>query len=162
MATQSQYEFFKLLYQDETDRYKELDERAKLYFTVISFYLGAVAFKLKDVGDFLKAAHVPVSIVIAIAACLTVAVALCVLGVQIRTYEGITEPRDVLQSYGEVQPTDGEFFDARIADFMVATERNSVQNDRVATYLALSGGAIALAMIIQIGIIVYLAITGGR
>jgi hypothetical protein len=160
MATQSQYEFFRLLYQEETDRYNELEQRARLYFTIISFYLGAIAFKFSDLSGFLRATHVPTAVVIFVAACMIISLTACVLGVQIRTYEGVAEPRDVIDSMGEQPPTDSEFFDARIADFAVATERNSRQNDRVAIYLSLSAIALAVAMVGQVVILVFLLIGG--
>jgi hypothetical protein len=160
MATESQYEFFRLLYQEETDRYNELEQRARLYFTVISFYLGAIAFKFADLAPFLKAAHVPIGATMFVAACMIVSLTFCVLGVQIRTYEGIAESKDVVNSMGETPPSDADFFDARVADFVVATQRNSTQNDRVATYLSISAVSLALAMIGQVVILVFV-LAGG-
>ena len=49
MATKEQYEFFKSLYDEENSRYSVLENRAKLYVTIIALYLGAIAFKIADV-----------------------------------------------------------------------------------------------------------------
>src|SRR5687767_8307242 len=129
MATQHQYEFFKLLYQEEADRYADLESRAKLYFTVISFYLGAIVLKFDDLQAFLTLTGVPVAVILAIAALMVVALVFCVMGIQIRNYEGIADASDVIDSFSAVSPTDHDFFDARIADFAVATARNSEENN---------------------------------
>jgi hypothetical protein len=49
MATQAQYGVFLYLYEDENKRYEHLQDRAKLYLSTASIYLGAIAFKVDDV-----------------------------------------------------------------------------------------------------------------
>ena len=154
MATQNQYDFFRILYQEETDRYNELEARARLYFAIISFYMSAIAFKFSDLVGFLQATRIPTAAPVFVATCMVISLTACVLGIQIRTYEGIAEPRDIIASFGTQPPSDTEFFDARIADYVIASERNSAVNDRVANYLSVSAITLAVAMIGQIVVLI--------
>jgi hypothetical protein len=54
MATKAQFDFFNGMYNEQTDRRKNIQERAKFYFTIVSFYFGVILFKIQDVADTSK------------------------------------------------------------------------------------------------------------
>jgi hypothetical protein len=60
MATQAQYGVFLYLYEDENKRYEHLQDRAKLYLSIASIYLGAIAFKVDDVLRLVTQFRIPV------------------------------------------------------------------------------------------------------
>jgi hypothetical protein len=54
------------------------------------------------------------------------------VGTWIRTYEGIADPREIIERFGDAPPSNDDFFDNRITDLAVATNRNSAANDKTA------------------------------
>jgi hypothetical protein len=62
-----------------------------------------------------------------------------VLATRIRVYEAPTDLQKVLESFGPSPPTDSDFLDDRLADLAVATDRNAIENDKVASLLTASG-----------------------
>lgn len=136
MATENQYEFFRYLYEEENSRYSELESRAKLYITIISLYMGALAFKLDDVLKISNGRIFSLGLFIGSVIIFSIALLFSILAIRIRVYEGITDPYDIFEEYGDEAPIDQDFFDNRIADLAVATDRNSIQNDIVAARLS--------------------------
>jgi hypothetical protein len=45
MATKAQFDFFSGMYNEHTDRRKNIQARAKFYFTIVSFYFGVDLLK---------------------------------------------------------------------------------------------------------------------
>lgn len=138
MATEAQYKFFKELYDEENKRYSELDNKGKLFVTIITFYLGAIAFKFNDVAHFTEQVSYAKWFYLIIAIVLVGALLCTMFAIRVRSFEGICDPEEVIDKYGEVAPSDTDFLDDRIADLAVATNRNSNQNDRIAENLALA------------------------
>lgn len=162
LATVEQYEFFRTLYDEEQARYGHLEARAKLYITIITIYLGALAFKISDFLSFAKEFKVPVWLFLLAAAVLVVALALSILAIRIRDYEGITDPEQVIHSFGEKPPKNEDFFDDRIADFAVAANRNSTQNNTVAVNLFWSSWALFIGVLIHfVSLVIALYKMGG-
>ena len=64
-------------------------------------------------------------------------------------YEAVNDPRDVLDEFGDAPVSDEEFFDSRIADYVVAWERNSAVNDRKASRLKIAGYSLLLGITLQ-------------
>jgi hypothetical protein len=149
MSTETQYKVFKELYEEEGKRYSELDGKAKLYITIITFYLGAIAFKFKDVMELTSSVTYTRWLYLAIGSVLIAALLCTVIAMRIRTFEGICNPEEVIQRFGPTPPSDDDFRDDRITDLAVATNRNSSQNDAIARTLSLASLFILFAGIIQ-------------
>jgi len=149
VATAEQYKFFRALYDEEQARYGHLEARARLYITINTVYLSALAFKATDFLGFAKEFKVPTWLFLLAAAVLVLALALSILAIRIREYEGITDPEKVIDSFGEHPPSDEDFFDDRIADFAVAANRNSTQNDTVAAHLFWASIALLIGVLIH-------------
>jgi len=154
MATDKQLEFFRYLFEHEAKRYEHLAERAKLYFAVISFYLGAIAFKFEDVAKFVRQSAVPVLVVAINGAIATAALVFCVLAMQIRPYEAIADPEDIIKRFGSQQPTDADFNDERLVEFTVAARRNGGENERTARYLAISAALLLVSVVFSMFVFV--------
>lgn len=135
MASEVQYQFFKSLYEEESERYSNLEARVRLYLSILIFYLGAIAVSGKDVLVLTAKTAVGRDAFAGAGILFMCALACCLFAASIRQYEGLTDPRQLVGELNDSPPTDDEFFDARIVDFTVATERNSLQNDRTATAL---------------------------
>ena len=149
MATEAQYKFFKELYDEENKRYSDLDNKGKLYVTIITFYLGAIAFKFNDVTQLTVQVSYAKWFYLVIVSVLVVALLCTIFAIRVRSFEGIADPVKVIDNYGESAPSDTDFLDDRIADLAVATNRNSNQNNRIAGSLALASVFIFLAGTIQ-------------
>jgi hypothetical protein len=150
MATQVQYDAFKAVFDEEQARYVHLEKRANLYLTVITFYLGAIVFKVEDLMKFATRFGLSAVWFLAIGALLGFALLLVVRAVSIRAYERLFDPKQEIKSYADRQPADAEFLDKRLADFAVATDRNAKQNDRVAKLLRWAAWSIFCSALLQI------------
>ena len=149
MATEAQYKIFKELYDEETKRYSDLDNKGKLYITIVTFYLGAIAFKFRDVSEFTNSVSFAKWFYLVIASMLVAALVFTVYSLRVRTSEGIADPEEIIANFGPVAPTNEEFFEDRIADLAAATNKNSRRNNQIADYLAAAGVLILMAGAIQ-------------
>jgi hypothetical protein len=154
MATEIQYQAFRAEYDEESRRASGLEDRAKLYLTIITAYLGVIGFKIEDLLKFLDKFHVSVTFYLVMAAVLVGALLCTVWAMGIRTYEGLFDPKKEIESLSKTIPTDHDFLDKRLADIAVATSRNSKQNGRVANALQCAGILIFLAVSIQMAVFV--------
>ena len=155
MATEKQYAFFKDLYEEESKRTDELHEHAKNNLGLTTLYSAFVIFvveKLKADGPVTRAAF------FATIACMLVAFLLSLWATRVSVFEAVNVPADVLEEYGDDEPSDSDFFDDRIVDYTVAYERNAVVNNEkanqliVARYCLLAGIALhAIYFAVRIG-----------
>jgi hypothetical protein len=150
MASEKQYDVFRSLYDEEIERYTALESRAKLYLTIITFYLGAVVFKMEDVMKFITVFQVPLGLYLALSVVLLCALLLTVLATRIRTYEGICDPEEVIRSFGKTKPTDEEFLDHRVVDLACATNRNVAENNKVAGILQTASYLLFVSVFLQL------------
>jgi len=139
MATDAQYQIFKELYDEESKRYSELNGKANLYITIITFYLGAIAFNFKAVLEFTGSVAPAKWLYSAVALVLVAALLCTVNAMRVRTFEGVCDPEKVIN----------DFPDDSIADLAVATNRNFAQNNRIAGSLSWASVFILLAGFIQ-------------
>ena len=154
MATETQYAFFKSVYDEENVRYTQLESRAKFYLTIQTFYLGAIAFKFDDIQKFSAALSVPPILFITGGLLVVLGLLLTVLATRIRAYEAPTDLQELLESFGS-SPTDSDFLDDRLADLAVATDRNSIANDKVANLLTYAGILLFSAVAVHFVTFVY-------
>jgi hypothetical protein len=152
VATELQYGIFKSLYDEEAERYSELEGRAKIYFSVLSLYLGFLAFKIDDVRKFSDNFHVPIWLFLAGGFILVVSLLVTVLAIRIMTYEGLFDPEEVLEDSESWPAKDADFLDDRIVDLAIATNRNSNQNNRTANVLSVS------ALLLFVGVVFHLVV----
>jgi hypothetical protein len=150
LATKTQYDVFRSVYDEESERHSGLEGRAKLYLTIITAYLGAVAFKTTDVLAFISKFNISFYWYLLLGVCLILALLLTVFAMGIRTYEGVFDPEAEIKSFGPKRPSDEEFLDKRIVDLAVATNRNSDVNNRIATCLFYAGLLIFIAVCLQL------------
>jgi hypothetical protein len=152
MATEKQYQFFKALYDEESKRYEQLESRAKLYITILTFYLAAIAFKLDDVLQFFKLFSIPRLLAVVAGLAFVSALLSCVIAILIRSYETPVNPEALLNSLPSSPPSDEDFFDDRIVDYAVATNHNSDQNDRAANALQIAGWLLVVGVALHVAI----------
>jgi hypothetical protein len=132
MATEQQFAFFKSLYDEESKRAQELHDHAKNNLGLATLYSAFILFVVEKLRpDTACSTAIFVSTVL----CMLAAFLLSLWATQISIYEAVNEPADVLSEFGDIPPTDEEFFDNRIADYTVAYERDSLVNDRKAIQL---------------------------
>lgn len=154
MATKEQHDFFRFLYEEEERRYSQLEGRAKLYLSVIAIFLATLIFKIDDVEKSIELLRIPWSVVLVQAALQASSLVFVVFGVFIREYEGIADPEEIVAGFGEAPPTNEAFFDDRIADYVVATNRNAAANDKAARFLEIAVFLLGSAMLLMLGMIV--------
>lgn len=148
MATKEQLDFFRFLYDEEERRYGQLESRAKFYLSVIALFVATLTFKLEDAQKSVAILGAPWWLVLVEGALLATALVFVVISVFIREYEGVADPEDIVNGFGDKVPSNESFFDDRIADYVVATGRNSAMNDRAARFLEIAVSIIAVAMLL--------------
>src|ERR1043166_354913 len=155
LATELQFNVFKAAYEDENARYTQLESRAKFYFTIETFYLAAISFKFKDVLEFASVFAIPLGLYVIVGLLLVLAVLCTVLATRIRVYEAPYDLRDIVDAFGKKPPTDTDFISDRMADCVVATERNCRVNDQVANWLGTASWLLFAAICIHFSTFVW-------
>jgi hypothetical protein len=147
MATLKQYEFFNSLYDEESARTDELHGYGKTYLSLATFYSAFVAFVVEKLRPDTTATKI---LFLATVVCMLGAFFISLWSMKVSNFEAVTTPRDVIDQFDEDEPmTDEEFFDNRIADYVVAYERNSVVNDRKARQVEIAGYAILMGIFLH-------------
>ena len=149
MAYKDQCDFFKAVYDDEIARLTRLTGRANLYFTIISFFLGAIVFKFNDLKDFLFLFHVPMVSYLILGLGLAAGSVFTIRAIMIHRYEGICDLIEVSQAVGSDPVAEAEFWKRRIADYALATDTNVKQNAQIAVMLKYSCYCILFSIIVQ-------------
>jgi hypothetical protein len=141
MATEAQYAFFRFLYDEENAREKTINQYATALLSLITLYSGFVIFV---VGE-LKTTTTPMkAMFIATVVSMLSGFVATVWGTRMADFEAVNDPMDVIDQFDEVEATaDEDFFDKRIADFAVATNRNSQVNDKRAKALLFASYCLA-------------------
>jgi hypothetical protein len=131
------FNYFKWMWDEEELRGRGLKELGKTYLSLVTLYSGFALFAAKDTNPAgpLEAIVFAGAITSLLIAFLLTLVALSVAG-----YEAPNDPEGVLESLGEEEEVDEDaFHEARVADFHVAIDRNSVVNDKEANALSNAG-----------------------
>jgi hypothetical protein len=123
MATELQFQVFKAVYLEENDHYVQLESRAKFYLSIVTFFLGAIAFKFADLLAFAQLYAVPPLLYIGTAVLLVLSLLLTILAMRIRTYEAACDLHDIKNSFGSSAPKDSDFLDERLVDYAIAADR---------------------------------------
>lgn len=146
MATREQFEFYQSLYREEENRSKELDDRARFYFTVISAFLGAFILKATEFHILVRTFGIATSIIIIDIILLLASLAFVVLGMTIRKYQAIANGSDIFRH--DLVLSNEDFYNDRIADYNHATLYYKKKNDQAASNLAWGAGLLTAAMIV--------------
>jgi hypothetical protein len=160
MATKEQHDFFKDQYVDEEKRSTDLNKRVEIYFSILSVFLTSIIFKLKDIYELYEKSqsrNKVISFGAFIIAFILFGFAFyyIVRALQIRVYQAVIDFENYRKKLKEIEPTNGEFFDDRIIDYMYATEHNEKVNDGKANNLEVAlkfilAGFLAIALFIII------------
>ena len=146
MATEKQVAFFKSLYDEELSRHGGLQERAKVYLTVITIYVGIVGLKIQDVATLVTTFKVPYWLLLLVGVVVGIALLLTVNAIRIREFEAAADPYEVAKEFKPAAPTDEAFFASRIADYTVATKKNREVNNKIGGRLHWAAVALACAV----------------
>lgn len=143
MVTTKQFEFFRLLYDEEVDRQKSLSESARHYISLTTFYSAFIIFvidKLRPESCLQKAVFLLTGL------SMLGAFLLSLIAIRIRTYEALNNPKDIMDEIQVGGMHDSEFFDRRAADCVVACEENSKINDTRANQIQVAGYCLFLGI----------------
>jgi len=141
MATKEQYDFFKDQYLDEEKRYSDLTKRAEIYFSILSVLLTSIVFKIKDIFELFENSNSfnrTFSFIFFIIALGLFGSAFYFItrALRIKTYQAVIDFENFRNNLGETPPTNEDFFDDRLIDYMYATEKNEIVNEERANDLA--------------------------
>ncbi|RWI57032.1 MAG: hypothetical protein EOR16_15610 [Mesorhizobium sp.] len=136
MATEAQYAFFRFLYEEENAREDTINQYSKTLLSLTTLYSGFVIF----VVEKMTMMTLPMKIMfVATVASMLTGLVVTVWGSRLADFEGVNDPEKVVDQYDDAEDMpDEQFFDKRIADFAIATNRNSRVNDRRAKALLIA------------------------
>lgn len=136
MATEAQCAFFRFLYEQEDAREDTINQYSKTLLSLTTLYSGFVIF----VVEKMAAMTLPMKIMfVATVASMLAGLIATVWGSRLADFEGVNDPEKVINQYDNTEEMPDEtFFDKRIADFAIATNRNSRINDKRAGSLLLA------------------------
>jgi len=77
---------------------------------------------------------------------------LVIFALRVRQFEAVNDGVDIVNGYGDSEPEDEEFFDARVVDYAVASSRNRKFNNETAILLAWASWFIIAGMLVVLGI----------
>jgi hypothetical protein len=146
MATEKQYLFFKSLHDEETARERQLNELARNYLSLATLYSAFVLFVLDKARPDSSTTKV---VFFAAIGCMLIWFLLSLWATKVSDYEAVNAPHRVFAEFGSVPLDDEEFFDNRIADYIVACERNTRANDLKASRLKLAGYSLLVGITLQ-------------
>lgn len=145
MATQAKYDVCRSVFDEETDRYQSLNDRAKTYLSVLTLYSGILLAKASDAIKLVKG-NLPATILFyALVLCILATLVTLVLALRMRPYERIFTISQVPDQL-EDPATDDDFYDHRIADLAIALDVNYAQNDDFANWLGYSSWLLAASV----------------
>jgi hypothetical protein len=146
VASEKQYGVFKSLYDDESHRFNDLMDRAKTFISVMTLFSGLLLIKGTDLDAYLSGTPF-VRIAFTTGAVLFVLALLSLLlATRIRPYEAFADPEQIIESLpADEAMSDEDFFDDRIAELSVVTNRNALQNDNFALTLTVSSWFLIVA-----------------
>jgi hypothetical protein len=162
MATKEQWETFRYIYEQETARYRDLNARGKVYLSLTTIYLGAVAFKAEFWFAQVPQSTLSVVALIALLAFFVSALCAIVAALGIYTYEGLANPEGIIRRFGEDPPTNEDFFDDRIIDATVATNHNSATNDKRARLLRVAPMLLIGGILTHVLLIIWILYAGAQ
>src|SRR5258708_27644832 len=140
-AFKEQTDFFKTHYDEENNRSNILTKRDEIYFSIISLFLTAVLFKIKDIFDYTKDIDHKYLIVLLCTGLISFSASLLlvVYSLKIRDFKGVIDIDDFIKKNNEGPQENEDFFRDRVADYIVAIKRNTKINNKKAGLLIKSG-----------------------
>lgn len=146
MATEKQYLFFKSIYDEENERWKQIRDHARNYLSLTTLYSAFILFVI----DKLRPESCLSKIVFLGAILSTLAAFLMSLwAAKVSEFEGLSDPSEIVEQFEDSPMSDEAFFDQRIADYVVASERNAKVNDDKATKVEVAGYLLLLGILLQ-------------
>lgn len=146
MATENQFEFFRSLYEAENKRAALMQGHARDNLALATLYSAFLVFVVQNTASnsppMTTVGKVLVSLCVG---AMMLSFLLSLLATRVANFEIPTNPNAILDSFGREPPSDSEFFDDRIADYVVAYERCFPINERkgklllIARYFLLFG-----------------------
>lgn len=145
MATEAQYAFFRFLYEEENAREDTINQYSKTLLSLTTLYSGFVIFVVEKI----TAMTLPMKIMfVATVASMLAGLVVTIWGSRLADFEGVNDPEKVVGQYDDTEDMpDQQFFDKRIADFAIATNRNSRVNDKRAKSLLLASYCLAASIL---------------
>jgi hypothetical protein len=154
MATKEQWEIFKYIYEMEQVRNQKLIERGKVYLSLITLYIGAIGLKVEFWSSKLSTNSYMVSLFIILLLIFLISLCFSALALGIYSYESINDPKIIIDNYGSNVPKNEEFFNDRIIDVSVATNRNKNQNDKRSNMLKISSWIMVIGILAHMSIMI--------
>ena len=160
MITKEQYEFFSGLYEDAERTYGQLEARGNLYLGIIAGFLATVLLKADGAVSSANSLGVPWWAVLVEALLFAGSLLFVLLALRIRSYEAVNDPQKIVDGWKGDGPSNEEFYEDRIADYVVAASRNAEINNQKATMLSVAGWLLVVAMLQMIGIFAFALVRG--
>lgn len=111
--------------------------------------------KAADAEAASKSLHIPWGFLLVEALPMTIALALILWALRIRSFEAPNDGAQLIMEYGENWPTQEQFYEDRVADFAYASSTNRSLNNQTANLLSWSSLFLAGGIVYLLGIVLF-------
>jgi len=133
------------LYNEEKKREEILNNRAKIYLSLLTFILGALFFKIELIETIITTKNITelcfwIQFILYIFTmlCFVIALLFVFLSIRIMKFEFICDPeKDIIKKITDEMTAD-DFLLKRSIDYAVARNRNSITNNKKASLLTIA------------------------
>lgn len=162
MVTREQLDIFKLAHDGENARSQQLTKQAELYLTTVALVVAAVFIKLDTALEVARRSGLN-SVLWASLCAMFLGGAVCaIVSLLLRSWEGPLNPTDAGKArVGKGGLKDGlnDATDAAFADVSAATQQDSRQNNKRATWLKIAAVLVLVGFVCAFGLLIAAALS---
>lgn len=155
---EQQYEILKLAYEEKFDNYRDLTQKSKLYFSIVSIFLTALFFKFPELKSVLQTNSdllLPFRLLIASIALSSISIT---TSLTILSYRTAFNPSRINNESVEFQNDLNTFYLRRMADFESAIQINIKRNKARAWLISFCSITLNISFVLSL-IFIYLFIS---
>jgi len=151
MATKDQFEFFNERYTEEIGRSKELLDKSKIYFSVVTIITSILFTNLTSFQELIGKVPETKNALVAILGISFIIIFILFISIRVKNYYLPINTDNYLDSLPDDPESDEDFFDNRIAEIIVAIDENQRINNSKACWLKYAEyGILTLTLIIVV------------
>jgi hypothetical protein len=152
VATEKQFEFFRSLYEAENKRMALMQGHARDNLALATLYSAFLVFVMQNASPNLASMTMLDKALISLCVgAMMLSFLLSLLATRVTTVEIPTNPNAIIDGFGREPPSDSEFFDDRIADYVVAYERCYPINERKGRLLLVARYSLLVGILCHAG-----------
>ncbi len=139
MSTKNKYDFFETRYSEEIERMRDIQRKAHIYLSIISIVSSILLVNLSELEKFIKTdSSIKITLFVLLFILLIVLIFL-IDSIRLKKYTLAFNPSEYINEMPDTDEyLDSDFYENRIADFIISIENNQKINSEKASSLQIS------------------------